>query len=58
VNPAADTAAICESFGYEAFIVQRGEKVAALPAIAQLTVLGHRGVALGFPLGCFSSVGP
>jgi hypothetical protein len=50
VNPAADTAAICESFGYEAFIVQRGEKIAALPAIAQLTVLGHRGVALDFPL--------
>jgi hypothetical protein len=34
VNPAADTAAICESFGYEAFIVQRGEKIAALPATA------------------------
>jgi hypothetical protein len=32
-NPAADTAAICEKFGYEAFIVQRGEKIAALPAI-------------------------
>src|SRR5262249_36401495 len=31
-NPAADVAAICESFGYEAFIVQRGEKIAALPA--------------------------
>jgi FkbM family methyltransferase len=30
-EPAADTAAICESFGYEAFIVQRGEKIAALP---------------------------
>jgi hypothetical protein len=25
---AADVAAICESFGYEAFIVQRGEKIA------------------------------
>src|SRR5215468_7985388 len=35
-NPAADTAAICESFGYEAFIVQRGEKIAALPAITAL----------------------
>jgi Methyltransferase FkbM domain len=35
-DPAADTAAICESFGYEAFIVQRGEKIAALPAIAAL----------------------
>jgi hypothetical protein len=29
-------AAICESFGYEAFIVQRGEKIAALPAISAL----------------------
>jgi hypothetical protein len=29
-------AAICESFGYEAFIVQRGEKIAALPAITAL----------------------
>jgi FkbM family methyltransferase len=35
-NPAADAAAICESFGYEAFIVQRGEKIAALPAITAL----------------------
>jgi FkbM family methyltransferase len=35
-NPAADTAAICESFGYDAFIVQRGEKIAALPAISAL----------------------
>ncbi|HVI64608.1 MAG TPA: FkbM family methyltransferase, partial [Bradyrhizobium sp.] len=35
-NPAADVAAICESFGYEAFIVQRGEKIAALPAISVL----------------------
>ena len=35
-DPAADTAAICESFGYYAFIVQRGEKLAALPAIAAL----------------------
>src|SRR2546421_7782382 len=35
-NPAADVAAICESFGYEAFIVQRGEKIAALPAITAL----------------------
>src|SRR3989440_7765727 len=32
-DPAAHTAAICRSFGYEAFIVQRGEKIAALPAI-------------------------
>ena len=35
-NPAADVAAICESFGYEAFIVQRGEKIAALPVISAL----------------------
>ncbi len=35
-NPAAVTAEICESFGYEAWIVQRGEKIAALPAIAAL----------------------
>ena len=35
-DPAAETAAICESFGYEAFIVQRGETIAALPAIAAL----------------------
>jgi FkbM family methyltransferase len=35
-NPAADTAAICESFGSDAFIVQRGEKIAALPAISAL----------------------
>ena len=35
-DPAAYTAAICESFGYDAFIVQRGEKIAALPAIAAL----------------------
>jgi hypothetical protein len=35
-NPAAETAAICETFGYEAFIVQRGEKIAALPAITAL----------------------
>jgi FkbM family methyltransferase len=38
-NPAADVAAICESFGYEAFIVQHGERIAALPAIF---ALGHR----------------
>jgi FkbM family methyltransferase len=35
-NPAAITMAICESFSYEAVIVQRGEKIAALPAIAAL----------------------
>lgn len=35
-DPAAATAAICEGFGYDAFIVQRGETIAALPAIAAL----------------------
>ena len=35
-DPGAYTAAICESFGYDAFIFQRGEKIAALPAIAAL----------------------
>ena len=35
-DPAAGTAAICESFGYDAFIVQHGEKIAALPAIKAL----------------------
>jgi hypothetical protein len=35
-NPGAYTAAICDDFGYDAFIVQYGEKIAALPAIAAL----------------------
>jgi FkbM family methyltransferase len=35
-DPGSYTAAICESFGYEAFIIQRGEKIAALPVIAAL----------------------
>jgi len=35
-DPAAYTVAICESFGYDAFIVQRDEKIAALPAIRAL----------------------
>jgi len=35
-NPADETTAICESFGYEAFLIQRGEKIAALPAITGL----------------------
>jgi len=35
-DPAAYTVAICESFGYDAFIVQHGEKIAALPAIRAL----------------------
>ena len=40
-DPAAETAAICETFGYEAFIVQRGEKIAALPAITARVRLAH-----------------
>jgi FkbM family methyltransferase len=35
-DPAACTAAICDSFGYDAFIVQRDEQIAALPAICAL----------------------
>lgn len=35
-DPHAETAAICASFGYDAFIIQHGEKIAALPAIAAL----------------------
>jgi len=35
-DPGACTAAICESFGYDAFIIQRGEKIAALPVMAML----------------------
>jgi FkbM family methyltransferase len=35
-DPATCAAAICECFGYDAFIVQRGERIAALPAIAAL----------------------
>jgi FkbM family methyltransferase len=35
-EPGAYAAAICESFGYDAFIVQHGEKIAALPVIAAL----------------------
>lgn len=35
-DPGAYTAAICDSFGYDAFIIQRGEKIAALPAIVAL----------------------
>ena len=36
-DPAACTTAICGSFGYDALIVQRGQKIAALPAIAALS---------------------
>jgi FkbM family methyltransferase len=35
-DPGAMTAAICQSFGYDAVIVQHGERIAALPAIAAL----------------------
>jgi hypothetical protein len=35
-DPGGCTAGICESFGYDAFILQHGEKIAALPAIAAL----------------------
>ena len=35
-DPGALTAEICTDFGYDAFIVQRGEKIAALPTIAAL----------------------
>jgi FkbM family methyltransferase len=35
-DPGAYAAAICERFGYDAFIVQRGRKIDALPAIAAL----------------------
>ncbi len=35
-DPGAYTAAICDSFGYEAVILQRGDKIAALPTIATL----------------------
>jgi len=35
-DPAAYTMAICESFSYDAFIVQHDEKIAALPAIRAL----------------------
>jgi FkbM family methyltransferase len=35
-NPGAYAAAICDDFGYDAFIVQYGETIAALPAIAAL----------------------
>jgi FkbM family methyltransferase len=35
-DPGGYTAAICAAFGYDACIVQRGEKIPALPAIAAL----------------------
>ena len=35
-DPGGETAAICESFGYDGFIVQHGRRIAALPAIAAL----------------------
>jgi len=35
-DPGAETAAICSDFGYDAFVVQKGEKLPALPTIAKL----------------------
>jgi FkbM family methyltransferase len=35
-DPGGHTAAICEEFGYDAFIFQHGETIAAMPAIAAL----------------------
>jgi FkbM family methyltransferase len=35
-DPGAYTAAICDAFGYDAVIVQRGEQIPALPTIAAL----------------------
>ena len=35
-DPGACTAEICETFGYDAVLVQRGAKIPALPAIAAL----------------------
>jgi FkbM family methyltransferase len=35
-DPGAYTSSICDAFGYDAFIVQRGEQIPALPAIAAL----------------------
>jgi hypothetical protein len=35
-DPGAYTAAICDDFGYDAVIVQRGARIPALPAIAAL----------------------
>jgi FkbM family methyltransferase len=35
-DPGAYTASICKDFGYEAFVIQRGKKLPALPVIAGL----------------------
>jgi FkbM family methyltransferase len=35
-DPGRYTAAICEAFGYDAFVVQHGERLPALPTIAAL----------------------
>ena len=35
-DPAAETAAICRDFGYDAVIVQRGKQLPALPTIVAL----------------------
>jgi len=42
-NPAAETTAICECFGYEALLIQHGERIAALPAITGLGKNTSRG---------------
>ena len=35
-DPLGETASICESFGYDAVLVQHGETIPALPAIKSL----------------------
>jgi hypothetical protein len=35
-DPGAETGAICESFGYDAVLVQHGDMIPALPAIKAL----------------------
>jgi FkbM family methyltransferase len=45
-DPGAYAAAICENFGYDAVIFQRGEKIAALPAIAALGKNTNWGTAI------------
>lgn len=45
-DPGAYAAAICDDFGYDAFIVQGREKIAALPAIAALGTNSSWGTAI------------
>jgi hypothetical protein len=35
-DPGAETAAICDAFGYEPFVVQHGKKLPGLETIARL----------------------